>query len=214
MIIIFNGPPRTGKDESCLYLKDNKNFKHIEFKDALFEETYSYFNVTKEWFMDGYSDRSVKERKETILGDRSRRDALIHVSEDVIKPKYGKDYFGVKVSEKLETSVDYCFSDGGFREEIFPIINKVGANNICLVQLTREGCDFSNDSRRYLDGNLVEEFVINKKTNIIKSHILPEKFSIKTYRIHNNGSVKELHETIKTIYEKERNAQEGKKNLS
>jgi len=214
MIIIFNGPPRTGKDECCLYLVENQNFKHIEFKDALFKETCKHFNVTKEWFMDGYSDRTIKERKETLLGDRSRRDALIHVSEDIIKPKHGKDYFGVKVSENIEASVDYCSSDGGFKEEIFPIINKVGAENICLVQLTREECDFSNDSRRYLDGDLVEEFIINKKTEIIKSHILPEKFSIRTYRIHNNGSVKDLHETIKTIYEKERHAQERKQSLS
>lgn len=213
MIILFNGPPGTGKDEGCLFLK-YLNFEHVEFKDALFEETFKYFDVSKEWFMDGYSIRSVKERKEAVLGDRSRRDALIHVSENVIKPLHGKDYFGVKVAEKIVKDKDYCFSDGGFQEEVFPIINKVGANNLCLVQLTREGSDFSTDSRRYLDGNLVEEFVINKKTSILKSHILPEKFSIRTYRIHNNGSVKQLHETIKTIYEKERHAQERKKNLS
>lgn len=208
MIIIFNGPPGTGKDEVCLFLKNKMNFKHIEFKDTLFDETCNYFDVSKNWFMTGYSDRSIKERKEVALGGRSRRDALIYVSEDVIKPKHGKDYFGVKVCERIEKGVNYCFSDGGFKEEILPIINIVGTNKICLVQLTREGCDFSSDSRRYLNGNLVEEFVLGKKTSINKSHILPEKFSIRTYRIHNNGSVKQLHETIETIYEKEYNVQE------
>lgn len=207
MIIIFNGPPGTGKDEVCLFLKRNLNFKHIEFKDALFEETCSHFNVSKDWFMTGYSDRSIKERKEGVLGNRSRRDALIHVSEDIIKPNFGKDYFGVKVAEKIKMGVNYCFSDGGFKEEILPIINIVGTKKICLVQLTREGCDFSTDSRRYLNGNLVEEFVLENKTIINKSHILPDKFSIRTYRIHNNGSVKQLHETIETIYEKECNVQ-------
>lgn len=208
MIIIFNGPPGTGKDEVCLFLKNKLDFTHIEFKDALFDETCKHFNVSKEWFMSGYSDRSIKERKESILENRSRRDALIHVSEDIIKPNYGKDYFGVKVVEKIKDGVDYCFSDGGFKEEILPIINIVGTKKICLVQLTREGCDFSTDSRRYLNGNLVEEFVLDKKTDINKSHILPDKFSIRTYRIHNNGSVKQLHETIETIYAKEQNVQE------
>lgn len=214
MIIIFNGPPGTGKDEACLFLRKEKKFTHIEFKDALFDETCKYFSVDKSWFMNGYGDRAIKERVEPILQNMSRRNALIHVSENVIKPLYGKDFFGRKVAEKLEEGLDYCSSDGGFKEEIIPIINKVGTNNICLVQLTREGCDFSTDSRRYLNGNLIEEFVISKETPIVKSHILPEKFSIKTYRIHNNGSVKQLHETIERIYEKERNAQEREKSLS
>lgn len=212
MIIIFNGPPSTGKDEACNYLKKEKNFTHVEFKDALFTETCKYFSVSKDWFMENYNDRSVKERKEVVLGDRSRREALIHVSENIIKPKYGKEFFGQKVSENLNDNVEYCFSDGGFKEELFPIINKVGAENICLVQLTRKGCDFSTDSRRYLNGNIVEEFIIQEETHIVSAHILPESFPVRTYRIHNNGSVEQLNEAIEAVYEKERNAHQERKN--
>jgi len=212
MIIIFNGPPNTGKDEACSYLKNTKNFTHNEFKDALFTETCKHFSVSKKWFVENYNDRSVKERKEAVLGNRSRREALIHVSENIIKPKYGKEFFGQEVAQKISNKINYCFSDGGFKEELFPVINKVGAENICLVQLTRKGCDFSTDSRRYLNGNLIEEFVIQEETPIISSHILPENFSIRTYRIHNNGSVEQLNETIEAIYEKERNALQERKN--
>lgn len=205
MIIVFNGPPRSGKDQSCHFLVE-RGFEHLSFKKLLFEKTIEYYGVDEGWFMEGYEDRSVKERKEEKLDNLSRRDAMIFVSEKVYKPKYGSDIFGVECAKNIEVGKDYCFSDGGFSEEIMPIINKCGTENICLVQLTRDGCDFSTDSRRYLNGNLVEEFVINHKTPIEKSHILSEKFAIRTYRIHNNGNVHELYESIERICQKEKNA--------
>lgn len=198
MIVIFNGPPRTGKDECCAYLIE-KGFEHLSFKKVLFQETCKYFGVDINWFMDGYNDRSVKETSSSYLQGYSRRESMIHVSENVIKPKYGKDFFGNEVANTIVEGKDYCFSDGGFKEELVPIINKVGTKDLCLVQLTREGCDFSSDSRRYLNGTLINEYIIEKETPIIKSHILPENFSVRTYRIHNNGNVKELHGTIEKI---------------
>ena len=200
MLIILNGPPGSGKDVCCLYL-EKKGLVHKSFKKVLIEETCKYFNVSYEWFIKSYDDRIVKETPSTHLGGMSRREALIHVSENIIKPKYGKDFFGKEVSKTLSPDKNYCFSDGGFKEEITPIINKVGADNICLVQLTRMGCDFSSDSRRYLNGNLIKEFIINKETSINKTHVLPEKLSIRTYRIHNNGGMEELHGKIEKIYE-------------
>lgn len=201
-VIIFNGPPGTGKDEACLFFKQ-KGYKHLSFKYHLFKATALYFDVTIEWFMDGYDDRSIKERKEKLLGGLSRRESLIHVSEDIIKPKYGKDFFGLKATEEIDHDGNYCFSDGGFQEEIIPIINKVGTDNITLVQLTRDGCDFSSDSRRYFNGDLKEEFVLSHETQIVKQHILPHNFPIRTYRVHNNGTKKEFHEVLEKIHEKE-----------
>jgi len=203
MIVIFNGPPGTGKDECCLFL-EKKGFGHLSFKKLLLQETCKYFGVGIDWFMSGYDDRSKKEASSSYLQGFSRREAMIYVSECIIKPKYGKDFFGKEVSNKIEKGKDYCFSDGGFKEELEPIINKVGTNDISLVQLTREGCDFSSDSRRYLNGTLVNEYIIKKETPIIKSHILPDNFSIRIYRIQNNGNVKDLHGTIEKICRQEK----------
>jgi hypothetical protein len=199
MLVIFNGPPGTGKDECCLFMEQSNGFEHKTFKKALFVETCKFFNVSFEWFMNGYDDRSIKEAPSSRLNGMSRREAMIHVSEEIVKPMYGKDFFGSEVSKSLEMNVDYCFSDGGFKEELMPIIDKFGVENICLIQLTREGCDFSSDSRRYLNGNLIEEFIIGKETPIKKSHILPKKFAVNTYRIHNNGTMKELYGQIEKI---------------
>lgn len=207
MIFIFNGPPGSGKDAAALFFKD-LGFKHHSFKEELFKETIKYFDVDSTWFMEGYEDRSIKERKEHLLEGMSRREAMIFVSEEVIKPLHGKDYFGKRSADKLHIGADYCFSDGGFVEELLPVINKVGADEIILVQLTREGCDFSSDSRRYFDGDLVEQIIIEKETEVSKTHILAQRFPIRTYRIHNNGTKAQFESALRRIYEKERNEKE------
>ena len=203
-VIIFNGPPGTGKDEACLFFKQ-RGFTHLSFKYHLFRATTEFYDVSLAWFMEGYDDRSIKERPEHRLDGFSRRQALIFVSEEVIKPRYGKDYFGAMAAKEMELDGNYCFSDGGFMEELIPIINTIEAENISIVQLTREGCDFSSDSRRYFDGNLTEEYVLNTKTEIMKNHILPQQFPIRTYRVHNNGTLEEFLNVLEKIHERENN---------
>jgi hypothetical protein len=213
LIVIFNGPPGAGKDEACLFFKQ-LGYKHLSFKEELFKETFKYFNVSSEWFMNDYNNRSVKEMPvEELKVDGvmlSRRDAMIYVSEKYIKPKFGSDYFGQQLSNHIDKDGNFSVSDGGFIEELTPIINRVGADNIILVQLTREGCDFSSDSRRYFNGNLVKEFVLDKETPISTEHVLTKKIPIRTYRVHNNGTVKEFHMALNSIHEKESNVEENK----
>jgi len=200
MIVIFNGPPASGKDEAASLYKEKYGYGNLSFKHQLFKETIAHFGVDKEWFMEGYEDRTKKETKEYALGDRSRREAMIHVSEDIIKPRNGKSFFGWKVSKEIEEDKDYAVADGGFVEELEPLIEKVGAENIVIVQLTREGHDYSSDSRRYFNGNLYKEFTIGEATKIDKAYMLKEELNIKTYRVHNNGSVRAFHNTLEAIH--------------
>lgn len=202
MIILFNGPPGTGKDAAADFFKE-KGFKHLSFKYQLFRETISFFGVDEKWFMDGYKDRLIKEQPEELLEGMSRREAMIYVSEEITKPAFGEDIFGKQVADEIDITRDYCISDGGFIDELIPVINKVGSENFVLVQLTREGHDYSSDSRRYLDGNLYKEFVISHHTPIEKKYVLSHKFEVKMYRIHNNGTLGAFYEVLKDIYEKE-----------
>lgn len=207
-VVIFNGPPGTGKDEACLFFQ-NLGYKHLSFKEELFKETFKFFGVSKDWFMKDYENRSIKEKPvpQLKINDNmlSRRDALIYVSEQHIKPKHGKDYFGQQLSKYITADGLFCISDGGFQEELSPIINKFGAESITIIQLTREGCDFSSDSRRYFNGNLIQEFILGKETQIVKCHFLPDQFPIRTYRVHNNDSIESFRRTLQTIHEKESN---------
>lgn len=205
MIFIFNGPPGTGKDEGCLFLK-GLGYKHLSFKEQLIIETCKLFEVSENWFMAGYEDRTLKEKKTIYLQGLSRREALIHTSENIIKPKFGSGFFGEKLSEKIDREGVYCVSDGGFIEEIIPIINKIGTENIIIIQLTRDGYDFSIDSRKYFNFNLVEEYILGNSTPINPSEVIDKYLPIKTYRVHNNKTVTEFHSVLKNIHEKENNA--------
>ena len=207
MIILFNGPPRSGKDAAADFFKE-RGFKHLSFKYQLYKETIRYFDVNEQWFMTRYKNRQEKEVPSALLGHMSCREAMIYVSEQVIKPKRGLDYFGKQVANEIDLNKDYCISDGGFIDELIPVINTVGSKNFVLVQLTREGCDYSTDSRRYFDGNIIQEFINEKETKINKKYVLPHKFEVDTYRIHNNGSLKDFYNALNSIYLKEVNVRQ------
>lgn len=200
MIVIFNGPPGSGKDEAASLYKEMYGFKALSFKHQLFKETIEFFGVDKEWFMKGYNDRDQKEVVEHALGDHSRREAMIHVSENVIKPKKGLDHFGKLVAEEIEDGINYAVADGGFVEELRPLVERVGAENVVIVQITRDGHDYSSDSRRYFNGNLIKEYTIQFETPIDSAYVLKEEFDVNTYRIHNNGSVRNFHSILTDIY--------------
>lgn len=206
MIVLFNGPPLSGKDFAADYFKE-KGFKHLSFKYQLYKETIKFFDVSEQWFMERYKNRDEKEVPSIHLGHMSCREAMIYVSEKVIKPRKGLDYFGQQVANEIEECKNYCISDGGFIDELVPVINRIGSDNFVLVQLTREGCDYSTDSRRYFDGNIVHQYVNSHETRIEKKYVLPRKFNVRTYRIHNNGSIGAFHESLEDIYEKEYNEQ-------
>jgi hypothetical protein len=200
MIVIFNGPPASGKDEAASLYKENFGFGNLSFKYQLFKETINHFDVDERWFMEGYNNRNLKEKQEIALNCMSRREAMIHVSEDIIKPKQGLDYFGKMVAEEIINGHNYAIADGGFVEELEPLIERVGAENIVIVQLTREGHDYSSDSRKYFNGNLLKEVTIGFETKIDKAYVLKEELDIKTYRVHNNGSVRNFRDTLTDIY--------------
>ena len=200
MIVIFNGPPGSGKDEAASYFKENFGFGNLSFKYQLFKQTIRHFEVNEEWFMEGYNDREQKEKPAVALNGMSRREAMIHMSEEIIKPKEGKDFFGRCVAEEIEDDHNYALADGGFFEELAPIIERVGSENIVLVQLTRFGHDYSSDSRRYFNGNLIKEYAINGVTSIDNQYVLPEELNIRTYRVHNNGSIRNFHDVLTQIH--------------
>lgn len=79
----------------------------------------------------------------------SPREFMIWISEDVIKPKFGKDYFGVRFNQKVkECDAPVVCTDGGFPDEIIALIN--AGNEVKLCRLHRDGFTFAGDSRNYI----------------------------------------------------------------
>lgn len=149
-VIIFNGPPGSGKDHAAdLVTNMFDRSKHLRFKDHLFKCVTTLFNVTDEEFFEKYNDREQKEKSTCLLEGYSPREAMIFVSETVIKPKFGHDYFGHIAADNLIYGIN-AFSDGGFTEELEPVYNECDGNMI-IVQLHCPWSNFDNDSRTYID---------------------------------------------------------------
>ena len=200
MIIMVNGPPNSGKDAVCEYLKTN-GYIHKEMKQGLYRETCDHFGVSYEWFMSGYT-RDRKETPEPELRGLTRRQAMIIVSEDIIKPTYGDGYFGKLVVEDMKEDHDFCFSDSGFVSEVDQIINKFGKDEVIFIRLYRDGSNFSNDSRRYIKfENLEGTYICGHETDVREHEdfFFPDKVNVSGYIVHNNGGIEELYSVITDI---------------
>lgn len=200
MIVIFNGPPGSGKDAAAGHVIDLMGFKHLSFKDTLIDKTCEHFGVTRDWFMDGYEDRTKKETPMDELKCLTKRKALIHVSEDLIKPVHGKDFFGKALADKINPVSDYAISDGGFVDELFPLINTVGREKVVIVQLFRDGCSFKNDSRRYITKQFDSEISIGSFTAVDNQEFADVLIEdVTTHRIHNNGPISSFYNVVRSI---------------
>lgn len=153
-IIILNGPPGSGKDAICNYLVDYwPDCKHLEVKKRLFELVLSISGMEPGEWWALYDNRITKEKPHPKLANLSPRQFMIHVSESVMKPLFGKDYFGRYAAEQVAKHHHgmVVFSDGGFPEEV-QLLSAAGS--VHLVHIYREGYSFEGDSRNYLDPNL------------------------------------------------------------
>ena len=153
-IIVMNGPPDCGKDEAISFLKRQFGVHPFSFKTELFKLTQTLFCVTEAQWNSWYT-REGKELPRPELGGKSCRQALIYVSEMVVKPSFGKDWFGKVEAHKLqllasEGLIAAC-SDGGFNSEIEPLVEAFGASNVHIVRIYREGRTFAGDSRSWID---------------------------------------------------------------
>lgn len=163
-VIIFNGPPGSGKDFAVRKILDEslkdrckfQNVWHLEFKSVLYELTAKLFLLSIAELKELNLDRNLKEVPNSKLLGKSPRQALQFVSESVVKPKMGVDFFGRAAAKNLKNlsrvwgARNFAFSDGGFGPEIYSIINLVGPKNLMIVQLFAEGCTFEGDTRDYI----------------------------------------------------------------
>lgn len=176
-VVIFNGPARSGKDLATSFCCEYFNGTHASMKTSLIKLTADFLGIAVEDFLKHYDDKCddktyeesacvwVKDLPMYTLGDicLSKRDALIHVSENVIKPTFGDNTFGKLAAYALPEGLVF-FSDGGFPDEIQPLADKVGIKNILIVHIRRDGCTFEGDSRDYVNVDGVKTVVVENDT--------------------------------------------------
>lgn len=154
--LILNGPPGCGKDTIAAKFVETLRFRKLQFKDFLYAETARHFEVDLDKFIHFASDRSLKDSKSLAgLGGRTPREALIHISEDILKPRFGSDFIGKCEVARLESMpwdsnlpLYVVYPDGGFADEVNAVDSFYDVVIVC--RLHRSGYDFSGDSRSYL----------------------------------------------------------------
>lgn len=185
--VLFNGAPNSGKDTAADLMCDVifGEGVRLNFKDALYKETAKFFNVPLPIAVDLFKSRELKELpsrrfklgldlsnvswvKRMFLWLRgykpkylSPRQALIHVSENVIKPLYGDDYFGQEMLKAAENYLETEFvfaGDSGFLSELEPLVE--AGHKVVVIQMHRDGCTFKGDSRNYIEQDDVEHLGI------------------------------------------------------
>lgn len=151
-IIILNAPPGAGKDTIGKMLAQYSPIQCsiLSFKAPMFNIALAILGNKRYLdFLDEYNDRERKEKPKTFLMGMSPREFMIWISEDVIKPKFGKDYFGVMFNERIKDYEGHVIcTDGGFSSEIIALIN--AGHEVKLCRLHRDGFAFAGDSRNYI----------------------------------------------------------------
>lgn len=158
-IVLFNGPPGSGKDTLAMalaykYRGVGTKVSLEKFAAPLKAAVPAFYGISDADF--SAMDHNVEEKsipRDCFLG-LSCREAQIKLSEIYGKPVHGNDFFGKILVQKildLPNDVGLVFvSDSGFREEAEMLVCAFGAENVKIVTISRRYCSFEGDSRSYI----------------------------------------------------------------
>lgn len=176
--VILNAPPFSGKDTIADLCVKHLGAVKQEFKESLYEAVAEHFKYDLKLFKHFATSRKYKDNLSShfSLSEHSKglgytpREALIYVSEEVMKPLYGPDYFGECAAEKLVDGLNVFADGGGWWDELTPVAQAV--DRIIICRLYRQGYTFDGDSRQYYDANQVPEVADeNNKLSICDIHL-------------------------------------------
>lgn len=116
--------------------------------------------------------KDVPENHYSTALNLSIREAMIYVSELVVKPRWGADWFGKERVRKMKTQLS-CIPDrfltkdqqvftddsAAFVDELHPLIEYLGQENILLLRIHREGFTFDGDSRSYIPDGIIDNTI-------------------------------------------------------
>ena len=184
-IIFVNGPPRSGKDTAgellCDFVTGAVAYKFARVlkigTHALFDAIRNRLAYPLDCLIDDNYE-AVKDDPQPEFFAKTPRQAYIAVSETLLKPMFGEQFFGEILRDQILRDEPECavITDSGFLPEAVPIIEQFGVENCALIWMRRDGCDFSSDSRSYLE--------------------IP---SILPYDIANNGTIRQLRTKLASV---------------
>ena len=166
-IIMFNGPPRSGKDSACDIIAEIKpDVICVNFKDILYKESASMLGLNTQFWADICQNGDLKDKPMLWVGNNdcgaymTPREILIHHAEKIIKPEKGIDYIAkvtaehiAKITCDLKEPWVVVIPDLGFEYEQSVMQNTFKDKNVDVitVRINRPDHTYANDSRNYVD---------------------------------------------------------------
>ena len=150
MIILLNGPPRSGKDTAAKIIqKLITGCYHYKFAKPLKKACHALLGLTPKQIELLLND---KDKPSSILRGMTLREYYIAMSETFAKEHFGERTFGYAAINALSgvAAPNVVISDCGFDDEVLALNSQRIKGNMYVILLERPGCSFANDSRRYL----------------------------------------------------------------
>ena len=168
VVIMFNGPPRSGKDSACeIIMKHFPEVHYAYFKDILYEETAKILGLNYSFWARVCQNNNLKDLPMLDLtpgkssGLMTPRDILIYLAEKVLKPKYGQDFIARGTADTIVELIQLqreqsneaaviVVPDLGFDYEIDTVRKMIPDAHVVSVAVYRPGFTFEGDSRNYV----------------------------------------------------------------
>ena len=169
LVIMFNAPPRAGKDTACeiLMRKFPESVKYEYFKEYLYKESAKVLGLDFNFWASVCQNGDLKDKPMLRLqtgeaeGSVTPRDILINVAENILKPKHGKDCIANATAHKIAKTIQQFKAEKGYNPIIvvpdlgFPyeadaVRAIIPSAEVAVVHIKREGYTFEGDSRNYV----------------------------------------------------------------
>jgi len=183
-VIFINGVKGSGKDSVASIIHSSTPYRCIMEKAAspLYKAVGEIFSLTPSEWADIY--QNAKEEPCVEFWGMSARQAMIWLSEDVMKPRFGDDFFGVSLGKRIfdhhedGRSTVFTVSDSGFADEVNSCIDFLGNDlyDFHLIRVDRDGTSSEGDSRKV---------IMPYDVNVDSSHV-----------IKNNGTMLDLERDV------------------
>lgn len=171
-VVLFNGPPRCGKDTAGKYLATITPRSHtMKFAGTLKRSTHMDFGLPYDLPDDAFEH--CKDVPHPAFFGRTPREAYIEKSEKRQKPFLGADIYGRTLLRRMwrvyrQGTHVFLMTDSGFAPEASPLIEAIGAENflLCRIHAELRGMTFAKDSRSYIELPGVANFDIDNNGTI------------------------------------------------
>lgn len=151
-VIGISGPPRSGKDTLANVLTTGFSLAAQRMSLSTPMRHAIYAMLGKDYTETDYETR--KDMVQEQLGGQTIRQAMIALSEEHVKPRYGEDFWARSTISAVMQLHDrpqlLVIPDMGFDEEVEALEDAFGADNCMWPHLSRPNHSFRGDSRGYV----------------------------------------------------------------